>query len=54
MALICRLLVEQINVMVSAGGPLVLALRCLRFVSASQILFFFIKNYSFVNETSPL
>ena len=35
LALNCRLQVEQVNVMVSAGGPLVLALRSLRFLSAS-------------------
>ena len=40
LALNCRLQVEQVNVMESAGGPLVLALRSLRFLSASQILFF--------------
>ena len=37
LALNCRL---QVNVIESAGGPLVLALRSLRFLSASQILFF--------------
>ena len=40
LALICRMQVEKINVMESASGPLVLALRSLRFLSASQILFF--------------
>ena len=40
LALNCRLQVEQVNIMNSAGGPLVLALRSLRFLSASQILFF--------------
>ena len=50
----CRLQVEQVSIMESAGGPLVLALRSLRFLSASQILFFFIESCSFVDETSPL
>ena len=40
LALNCRLQVEQVNIMNSAGGPLVLVLRSLRFLSASQILFF--------------
>ena len=40
LALNCRLQVEQVNVMDSAIVPLVLALRSLRFLSASQILFF--------------
>ena len=40
LALNSRLQVEQISVMGSAVGPLVLALRSLRFLSASQILFF--------------
>ena len=39
-ALDCRLQVEQVKVMELAGGPLVLTLRSLRFLSASQILFF--------------
>ena len=39
LALNCRLQVEQINVVESAGGPLVLALGSLRFLSASQFLF---------------
>ena len=39
LALNCRLQVEQVNVMESADGPLVLALRSLRFLSASQICF---------------
>ena len=52
LALNCR---SQVNIMDSAGGPLVLALRSLRFLSASQILFFFfIESCSFVDETSPL
>ena len=56
LALNCRLQVEQVNVMESAGGPLVLALRSLRFLSASQILFFFTESCSFVDVdgTSPL
>ena len=54
LALNCRLQVEQVNIMDSAGGPLVLALCSLRFLSALQILFFFIESYSFVDETSPL
>ena len=54
LALNCRLQKEQVNIMDSAGGPLVLALRSLRFLSASQILFFFIESCSFVDETSPL
>ena len=37
----CRMQVEQVNVIESAGGPLVLALRSLRCLSASQIFFFF-------------
>ena len=36
----CRLQVEQVNLMEPAGGPLVLALHSLHFLSASQILFF--------------
>ena len=40
LALNCWLQVELVSVMVSAGGPLVLAWRSLRFLSASQILFF--------------
>ena len=40
LALNCRLQVEQVNVMDSAGGPLILALRSLSFLSASQILSF--------------
>ena len=40
-ALNCLLQVEQVNVMESAGGPLVLAMHSLRFPSASQIHFFF-------------
>ena len=41
--------------MKSAGDPLVLALRSLRFLSASQILFFLIiESCSFIDETSPL
>ena len=40
LALNCRIQVEQVGIMESAGGPLVLALRSLRFLSASQILFF--------------
>ena len=40
LALNCRLQIEQVNIMDSAGGPLVLALHSLRFLSASQILFF--------------
>ena len=39
-ALNCRLQVEQVSVMYSAGGPLVLALCSLRFPPAAQILFF--------------
>ena len=39
-ALNCRLQVEPVNVTEPAGGPLVLALHSLRFISASQILFF--------------
>ena len=35
----CRLQVEQVNVMESAGGPLVLALSFLCFLSGSLILF---------------
>ena len=54
MAINCRLQVEQVNVMESAGGPLVLALPSLRFLSPSQILFFFIESCSFVDETTPL
>ena len=42
LALNSRLQVEQVNVMESAEGTLVLALRSLRFLSASQILPFFI------------
>ena len=49
LALNCRLQIEQVSVMESAGGPLVLALRSLRFLSASHIIF-----CSFVDETSPL
>ena len=40
LSLNCRLQVEQASVMDSAGGPLVLALRSLCFLSASRILFF--------------
>ena len=48
LALNCWLQVEQVNVV------LVLALRSLSFLSASQILSFFIESCSFVDETSPL
>ena len=53
LALNCRLQIEQVIVMESGGGPLVLALRSLRFLSASQILFF-LEIRPFVDETSPL
>ena len=39
--------------MESAGGPLVLALRSLRFLSASKIPFF-IESFSFVDEIAPV
>ena len=40
LALNCRLQLEQVIVMESAGGSLVLALRSLCFLSASQIIVF--------------
>ena len=42
LALNCRLQVEQVSAMYSAGGPLVLPLRSLRFLSVSHMLFFHI------------
>ena len=53
--LLCRLQVEQVNVMESAGGPFVLALRSLRFrfLSASQSdSLVFIESCSFVDNTN--
>ena len=51
LALSCRLQVEQVNVMESAGGPLVMALRSLRFFQLHR-LSFFTESCSFVDETT--
>ena len=55
LALNCRLQVEQVNVMESADGPFVFAKVAFSVLSFSFTdSLFFIKCYSFVDETSPL